>query len=260
MKEYSAAHSTDTTWFAIDKCGHLAVFHSGEEGAVADGSDDIYQVLDGERLVSGELAWAIKNHRLELGQHSARPNLLRIGEVTKQHMFGFFVLGPAAEAWAIQHQITPDHLKDQSRDGEHLEIGALDSYVWAYGAIALKDHAWLHADPERCLGCSDQRPVGIEARTEMYGIFEFNCSEYGTVPYERSCVPTDPKTLDEIQKLVPKLPQAPPKFSQFCFMDKETLQPPDWLPSSTYGEDGWVREDGVKVDSEGVPKPDQKSD
>ena len=32
--DYPAAHSMDTDWFAVDKDGHVAVFASGEAGAV----------------------------------------------------------------------------------------------------------------------------------------------------------------------------------------------------------------------------------
>jgi hypothetical protein len=32
--DYPAAHSMDTTWFAVDRDGHVAVFDSGEAGAV----------------------------------------------------------------------------------------------------------------------------------------------------------------------------------------------------------------------------------
>ncbi len=34
MQDYPAAHSMDTTWFAVDKEGNLALFDSGEGGAV----------------------------------------------------------------------------------------------------------------------------------------------------------------------------------------------------------------------------------
>lgn len=33
-EDYPAAHSMDTSWFAIDEAGHVAVFDSGEDGAV----------------------------------------------------------------------------------------------------------------------------------------------------------------------------------------------------------------------------------
>jgi hypothetical protein len=47
--DFPAAHSMDTDWFAVDRCGHVALFRSGEAGAVPehapvhmgpDGGDD----------------------------------------------------------------------------------------------------------------------------------------------------------------------------------------------------------------------------
>jgi hypothetical protein len=49
QSDFPAAHSMDTDWFAVDKCGHVALFRSGESGAVPleaaiflgpDGGDD----------------------------------------------------------------------------------------------------------------------------------------------------------------------------------------------------------------------------
>lgn len=34
MKEFPAAHSMDTDWFAVDADGNIGIFDSGEEGAV----------------------------------------------------------------------------------------------------------------------------------------------------------------------------------------------------------------------------------
>ncbi|MFO7563141.1 MAG: hypothetical protein R6X02_10900 [Enhygromyxa sp.] len=33
-QEHPAAHSMDTSWFAVDQAGHVAIFDSGEDGAV----------------------------------------------------------------------------------------------------------------------------------------------------------------------------------------------------------------------------------
>jgi len=38
--EFPAAHSMDTTWFAVDRDGHVGVFESGEPGAVPKEVDD----------------------------------------------------------------------------------------------------------------------------------------------------------------------------------------------------------------------------
>ena len=39
VADYPAAHSMDTTWYAVDGAGHVAVFLSGEQGPVPLGAD-----------------------------------------------------------------------------------------------------------------------------------------------------------------------------------------------------------------------------
>lgn len=48
--DYPAAHSMDTIWFAVDRDGHVAVFASGEAGAVPV---DAYLGEDGEEMADG---------------------------------------------------------------------------------------------------------------------------------------------------------------------------------------------------------------
>src|SRR5215468_7860598 len=38
--DFPAAHSMDTTWFAVDRDGHIGVFESGEPGAVPKQVDE----------------------------------------------------------------------------------------------------------------------------------------------------------------------------------------------------------------------------
>src|SRR5262249_61732713 len=46
--DYPAAHSQDTWWFAVDRDGHVACFHSSEAGAVPHAADfdDPRQVVE----------------------------------------------------------------------------------------------------------------------------------------------------------------------------------------------------------------------
>ena len=43
MKDYPAAHSMDTEWFAVDASGNLAIFDSGESGAIPELNDRVWQ-------------------------------------------------------------------------------------------------------------------------------------------------------------------------------------------------------------------------
>ena len=72
--DFPAAHSMDTTWFAVDKHGHLGVFDSGEDGAVPDAfsyeygiqSEDYFRAISGiefDFFVDDLVEDAAKNRR-----------------------------------------------------------------------------------------------------------------------------------------------------------------------------------------------------
>ena len=44
--DFPAAHSMDTTWYAVDEEGHVAMFESGEDGAVPNGIVDATVIWD----------------------------------------------------------------------------------------------------------------------------------------------------------------------------------------------------------------------
>jgi hypothetical protein len=53
--DYPAAHSMDTTWFAVDKDGNVGMFRSGENGAVpervlGDGLHEFFEISEQARL------------------------------------------------------------------------------------------------------------------------------------------------------------------------------------------------------------------
>lgn len=222
-----------------------------------DGSPDADGQLGDETLVPGELAWAIQHHNMKLDQHLTKVN----EQDDVPSAYGFFILGPGAEAWAIQHKIAPaDSRKVHPSWGYGgLEISNTDGYLWVLGSVTPDDHKWLHADPKRCLGCGTGVPVNLAARVQMYGMFEFDCMDYGHPPYNKTHEPggDEAQTLEEIQRQINGTIKTPPRFAGFCFYDKESIQPMEHLPSSTYGDDGWVREDGVRVSQDGTPKKDQ---
>jgi hypothetical protein len=59
MADYPAAHSQDTTWFAVDERGQVAVFTSYENGHVPEHVKDAEGFFDLCRLRFGEEWWRI---------------------------------------------------------------------------------------------------------------------------------------------------------------------------------------------------------
>jgi hypothetical protein len=237
VNDWPAAHSMDTTWFAVDRCGHVGIFESGEEGAVADGAPDAYEIFD-EPFRPGELRWALdRSKHFVWGAHGTKITEYTVGRTGEKHRFvsGFLILAPALEFWS----------KQPERRGEgRLSIGRTDGHLWMNGQITIPDWTWLHEAANRCLGCGADESLSIEDRCALYGIFEYECPAYGHPPYERGAPPSLPATLAMLRTLF-KIPEKLPAFP-FCFHDKPRLQPKEHVPSHLYGDE-WVKEDGTPM-------------
>lgn len=252
MKDYPAAHSMDTSWFAIDKCGHIAVFYSGEEGAVADGAGDSGTLFD-DRPMSGELKRILEGDRtsFRIGDHAVKvtdPHRADEGKVP--YAYGFFVLGKGAELWAIERKLVSPTDPPGSRRESELE--STDGYLWYSGHLAVEDYKWLHEKADRCMACSHYMPIDMEIRQELYGIFNYKCPDYGHPPYDREFTPENPMTWEEIMKVVPLAQPKTVVFDKICFKDKPTIQPIEHLKSSTYGDSAWTSEDGLRHRPDGT--------
>jgi hypothetical protein len=108
--------------------------------------------------------------------------------------------------------------------------------------------------PHRCLGCVRFLPLDVDRRLEVLRVFRFDCTDYGTLPYEQTHTPHPAATLDELRPLLAGVPAEVLRFTQFCFREKRRLQPLQWLPSRTYGSDDdncWVDEEGRRRKGDG---------
>ena len=241
MSDYPAAHSMDTTWFAVDRCGHVAIFDSGEEGAVANGAPDAYEIFD-DVFRPGELRWTLERSKdWKWGEHKTKPYEYEVknsdGTKTKvQTVWGMVILAPGLELWA-RERVT----------SKHLATGRTDNHLWLRGTLELKDWQWLHEASGRCMGCLYGELLTLEQRCELYGIYRYDCPAYGHPPYERGGAPPPmPATLAMLKTLftIPTVPVFP-----LCFGEKPRLQPKEHLESRLYG-DNWVKEDGTPMSEE----------
>ncbi len=265
--DFPAAHSMDTTWFALDRCGHVGVFHSGEEGAVAEGAPPVDEPFDAKSLRAGELAWAIEKGILRPGRHETavtvhEEQMVPDGRVRSwgpvegkgivvHSAYGFFLCGAGATREAVLER---NGTGRQSRSPGHydLEFGVNDGRAWVRGVMTSLAWNWLHARADLCLACVQGGPVGLDERCQIHGVFTYHCSDYGNPPYQRGEPPSAPILLDELnRRFEGRLPGAIPRFEKFCFGEKPVLQPIQWLPTRSYDYDDWLREDGQSVHREG---------
>lgn len=243
--DFPAAHSMDTHWFAVDKCGHVATFDSGEEGAVPEGAPDAYHSLADDLPLPGELDRCLQERMIVPGDHGTKIETVDPkGADETSFARGFFLLGPGLKLSAQLRQANLD--KTYHHWIPEPVFGTTDGRDWVRAGLSVESYAWLHAMPHRCLGCVPGLHLDFEKRAEACRIIRYDCSEYGVVPYERVSNPPVPTTIEELQKLMARpLPPAP-RFEQFCFRDKRLLQPMQWMRSNTYRGDGWTDEEGQR--------------
>lgn len=250
--DFPAAHSMDTTWFAVDKCGHVAVFESGEDGSVPEGAPDAYVSLAADQPIAGELDRCLQRGALVPGRHISEmehPMDLKIRLLRKKgkeaaFARGFFLLGPGLKSRGDILR-KPDIQDPAYRWIQEPVFGSTDGRDWVEGVLCEASWIWLHEVPHRCLGCVRNLNIEFDKRIETCAMIRYECQEYGNQPYERTDLPTVPTTLEELQKKMSRPLPAAPRFGQLCFREKRMIQPIQWMPSRTYtSEGGWTDEDG----------------
>jgi hypothetical protein len=243
--DFSAAHSMDTYWFAVDRDGHVACFESGEAGAVpvGAGEGEGYDLL--RRLVSALTAGAVI---FDLGG-STPPGPLGAGGHHRSYARLVFLA---------------------SLDPVRGEIAAQRAYeVPASGGVAvvLRDDAestlkTLH-DRGACLGCfyydeerdEDPDSEGLPVYPARFGLYYYGhqCENWAAGPYGREEVPREPLHLDQ---LPPDLRAAVSqvRFPGLCFAQIPHIQPLEWFECDVWGgEPAYVGSDG-KPKSELPPR------
>jgi len=135
MDDFPAAHSMDTTWFAVDRDGHVACFDSGEAGAVPTASfhgDAGYELRErlAEFLPRGEAAYDLAGrqtpgtegmpvfHRAN-GREMDYPALLFLSSldpVREALASGQAVQVPSADSFAVTFQHLPAELGKRIHD------------------------------------------------------------------------------------------------------------------------------------------------
>ena len=250
--DFPAAHSMDTSWYAVDKCGHVAVFWSGEDGPVPEAAQRCEDTLEADRPFAGELDRCLREGMIRPGVHQTKVVMQtdsRHGETPERKVpvvHGFFLLGPGLKSDQARIR-PPDLLNPWYWSILPPAFGTADGRDWVEGAIHPESWTWLHQAPHRCLGCVRGLELYTERRLEELRVIRFGNDHYSKRPYEKDHDPYQPATLEDLRRVV-TWPLPPPLvFPAFCFREKQVLQPLQWVPCNVYGTaDEWVDEEGTQ--------------
>jgi hypothetical protein len=261
--DYPAAHSMDTTWFAIDADGYVGVFDTGEPGAVPAGAGDqgeAYQLLDlpltGEpvfdragylpvvnsaqlRLRHEPTGYQFAGRLLFLAPEAEIPAELRAlpGVVTPALPDGWAVSVCLADP---EDRADPGDRADSAgppRTDPVAEFVAANGELWARFVQRVHAEGW-------CLGCHTiyDSELGLARR----GAFYYTAQEifYIAEPYGRTAQPTRPLHVSELPaelRTVAESRRLPHRFADTVY-----IQPVEHLDCHTWTA-LYLSEDGSTI-------------
>jgi hypothetical protein len=248
--DYPAAHSMDTEWYAIDRDDHVAIFHTGEEGALPDDAanhntlprplldaipDVPYQLIDW-------LGDDRQEHHVELPPRTRKEGLGKVFlflcsiDAVRDQVNGYSVeQGPAGEGVAVLFEDLPS------------------------------ETAWMLHESGACLGCfpwiSEYRYYRLyDDRAGRVGLFNYKNDGRGlgaSCPYLRGRPPFRPLKVDQLPRdlryLIGQL-----EFQDLRFSETAKIQPAGIVDCQAQN-DAYLDLDGVTIRSalgaEGVFDP-----
>jgi hypothetical protein len=225
--DYPAAHSMDTQWFAIDANGNVAVFESGEAGAVpVEGyvGENYFELLE-QLQQSG--------HRSEV--------IWEVGELQGKHA------PTPGNGSATTYVLLLRTLDAISGELEYESAQRIRTSGWkgtGQGVIIDELSAALHKklhDQDACLGCAWHFEDEEFPNPATYGLFryEHSCDNWISGPYTLNARPAKPL----------KASALPPSVAEHClrvdrpFGELPSINPPEHWQCESW-EPGWLASDG----------------
>ncbi|HEY7312694.1 MAG TPA: hypothetical protein VH643_25235 [Gemmataceae bacterium] len=215
--DYPSAHSMDTCFFAIDRDGHVAVFDTGEAGAVPT------HALSGEsaRSVRQQLAALARVPVIHDRQGGVTPN--RPSEFN-EHRGSLGLPYPT-----LMFLASLDPVKDEIAAGRAVEVRASEGVAVMFQQMSEALAKRLH-DSGACLGCSwyfhgeeyEEHSPDLTAR----GLFSYShlTDNWISGPYGRVRRPAQPIHVDQLPPRIREAVKAM-RFDALSFAETPHVQP-----------------------------------
>ena len=227
MVDYPAAHSMDTTWFAVDDDGFVAVFDSGEAGAVPEVFDTRCDTWEAVEALENAPETAGRSYRLDpasLGWSPEAPThrLTWQGRDTFNQRWLMFLtdLAPVETFLA---------------DGRGAVLPAVRGHAVIVMGLSRRVVDHIHAQG-LCLGCEFY--FGGDHEAAQVGFYEYeHTTENGiSGPYGRDAVPDAPLRLDDLSEELREGISAV-RLEGVRFADTTHVQPAGMMPCRSWQND-----------------------
>lgn len=225
--DYPAAHSMDTTWFAVDRDGYVAEFFSGENGAVPLGVASDSTGITLERVTASLPQTTVLYDPAPGRQPAVHPSNVHHGfwSETRRQIEDVLTILSSSQVVA-----------DELARGEAVPVPVVEGFgvVWRVLPRAVYDR--LH-EGGHCLYCTYLYLPGpgdaleAEPQSSHYGLFSYVDPSGGSLvqAYARHSQPQEPVTLDQlpddVRDEVGKL-----RFSQLSFRETPFIHPVELAP------------------------------
>jgi hypothetical protein len=226
--DFPAAHSMDTYWFAVDRDGRVAVFDSGEAGAVpaSAGVQEDRSLLE---QFAAAAPWSLAEFQRALGDAdpSSEPHPALEAELTEravgqddeEDMFDF------DSTWTLMFLESAEPLRQEIDRRAAVALPATEGV-----AVLVKNLTRPLADrlhqAGACLGCFG--PYDYEELPTLLGLYAYDhsCENWISGPYDRRGVPIRDLRADQLPPEVREQVEGM-RFASLCFAEAEQIQPVD---------------------------------
>jgi hypothetical protein len=212
--DFPAAHSMDTEWFAVDRDGHVAVFDSGEAGAVpvAAGADQEHDLLV-QLAASLPPVFPLFDLKEWIGPGDSPESR----HIRAEHDWDYYRILMFLERL--------DPIRDELGTALVAAPSAAFGHVVLFNELSPALFRRIH-DAGACRACvSLLEHPDWPTRLGLY-YYSHTCENWISGPYEREGNPARPLHIDEVPPdLRARLEGM--RFATLCFGETEEIQPVD---------------------------------
>jgi hypothetical protein len=228
MKDYPAAHSMDTRWFAVDADGNIGVFYSNEDGAVPkEISEDSYQ---------GSLIDYLPKNKEGVSQSLIEGHIAAQG-AKKIYLRRMIAHSHFITEFSALLVLDSESTLEELRPYIYLRFAGSEIVVYVNECPSLKIKSLLESG-KILRGITKLETLEW---ADFVGIFQFSHDWCGiAAPYKRDVVPQYPLNLAH---LPPQLQQqlSTIRFESTHFNETSEIQPIEYTDCRTWGWKGeWL--------------------
>jgi hypothetical protein len=247
MKDYPAAHSMDTRWFAVDNDGNIGVFYSNEDGAVPRKiSEDSYQGSLVECLPKNKAGFSQSLIEGHVAAQGAKQIYLR-RMIACSHLISKFSVLLVLESESVLEELRPYI---------YLQFAGLETVVYVSECPSLKIKSLLESGKV----LRGRTEIKASEWSDFVGIFQFGHDWCGiAAPYKRDVVPQNPLNLAYLPAQL-KQQLSTTRFESTDFNETSEIQPIEHTDCQTWGEKGvWLDTKGERAEWKEVSITDEES-